>query len=800
MAPPFRAEADFVTWLLLAIAGVLAGPAPPRPSRGRRSPAFNVTPSTTQAGGHPDLTIQLRVENRETQHIPAPTCDCQDAKDIDIHLPAGFIGDPHSTPQCSAVNFARETCPADSQVGIVELGLGSEESQPDNPNEAGRIPGWLPRTAGRLQPCSARQPARASRVQCSDPLQFPIYTVLEPRTEGDYGLDAKVININHIFPLHTLVETLWGVPASPVHNELRHPPGATRRHSQIRPATPACRRTTKKRPSSTTRPPAACPSPRSTDVTSYDREVTHAELPIPRRPAATSSASTPASTPSRRRPRPTPPRASTSISRSPSSSSPTVPSPSEIRATTVTLPAGFSINPNAADGKTSCTDAEAQLRHREEAALPGRLEGRHPRDRTARRCPGRSRATSTWANRSPANATGCPRRQRLRRPHQARRLGPRRHPDGPADVTFPNFPQTPLLGLQHALLRLRTGTAGDADPVRDLSGHQHLHALGLSCSGRRPPTQFFSLDTGPAAAPAPAPRVHFNPSLRSGSRRTRPPAPTRPSRSTLDPPRRRPEPQPASTSRLRPGFSATLAGVPYCPDAALAAPPNPVYSGLAELANAELPRAPPRSAPRSPAPAPATHPVYLPGKVYLAGPYKGAPLSLAVITPAVSGPTTSATSWSAPRSTSTPTTAQITAVSDPLPQILEGIPLRLRSILVEPQPPRISRSTRPTANRPRSAPRSTATRAPQCSAPIAFQVANCVRLPFAPEARPASCSGGTKRAKNPALTATLTAQPGDANIAATIVTLPPASFLDNAHIKTVCTRVQFAADDCPPAR
>src|SRR5262249_47298549 len=39
--------------------------------------------------------------------------------------------------------------------------------------------------------------------------------------------------------------------------------------------------------------------------------------------------------------------------------SPTVPSPSEIRAATVTLPDGFSINPNAADGKTSCSDASA---------------------------------------------------------------------------------------------------------------------------------------------------------------------------------------------------------------------------------------------------------------------------------------------------------------------------------------------------------------------------------------------------------------------------------------------------------
>jgi hypothetical protein len=38
---------------------------------------------------------------------------------------------------------------------------------------------------------------------------------------------------------------------------------------------------------------------------------------------------------------------------------------------------------------------------------------------------------------------------------------------------------------------------------------------------------------------------------------------------------------------------------------------------------------------------------------------------------------------------------------------------------------------------------------------------------------------------------------GDANIASAAVTLPKSEFLENAHIQTVCTRVQYAANACP---
>jgi hypothetical protein len=79
-----------------------------------------------------------------------------------------------------------------------------------------------------------------------------------------------------------------------------------------------------------------------------------------------------------------------------------------------------------------------------------------------------------------------------------------------------------------------------------------------------------------------------------------------------------------------------------------------------------------------------------------------------------------------------------------------------------------------------------------------FQLGECGRLGFKPQMR-LSLKGGTKRSDYPALTAVLTPRPGDANIASVSVALPHSEFLAQEHIRTVCTRVQFAADACPGA-
>jgi hypothetical protein len=77
-----------------------------------------------------------------------------------------------------------------------------------------------------------------------------------------------------------------------------------------------------------------------------------------------------------------------------------------------------------------------------------------------------------------------------------------------------------------------------------------------------------------------------------------------------------------------------------------------------------------------------------------------------------------------------------------------------------------------------------------------FQLAECARLPFKPKLKLA-LNGKTKRGDYQGLKATLTAKPGHANIASASVTLPRSAFLAQEHIRTVCTRVQFAADACP---
>ena len=348
---------------LLAIASVCAA-APASALARPLIESFSATPSTTQAGGHPDVEFNFHLENRGIPTFLNTKCDCEDPKDVTVHLPTGLIGNPHATPQCSLQQFAADQCPIDSQVGVAYVGvyLG-------NPVAA---PFFTP--VYNLEPPPGEAGLTGFKAFLTD---TPQYTVLSTRTGTDYGLDATSAGIEHLFPLTFIEQTLWGVPASPAHDSQRYPfggevvggpfLGGLLPHTSSSPQTPFLQN------------PTSCSTSLSSalEVETYTHETAGAESPWPAPTGCDQLSFDPTSTLSRPLPRPTRPPASTSTCTVPQELSPTVPSPSEIRAATVTLPDGFSINPNAADGKTACTDAEARLRHRRRSAMPRILQGGH---------------------------------------------------------------------------------------------------------------------------------------------------------------------------------------------------------------------------------------------------------------------------------------------------------------------------------------------------------------------------------------------------------------------------------------
>ncbi|HEX6665678.1 MAG TPA: hypothetical protein VF081_03700, partial [Solirubrobacterales bacterium] len=245
------------------------------------------------------------------------------------------------------------------------------------------------------------------------------------------------------------------------------------------------------------------------------------------------------------------------------------------------------------------------------------------------------------------------------------------------------------------------------------------------------------------------------------------------------------------------GLSGKLAGIPYCPEAAIATATarSGEGQGAVELAAPSCPSASQIGTAVAGAGA-GPSPYYVQGNAYLAGPYKGAPLSTVIITPAIAGPFDLGVVVVRAALYINESTGQVTAKSDPLPQILHGLPLDIRSVSL-----RLDRSNfvlNPTSCEVKAI-TATAISTIGTAAPLSnrFQVDACRGLGFSPKLS-LSLKGATKRAGHPAFKAVLTQPAGQANIARVSVALPPTEFLDQAHVSNPCTRPQFAAGTCPP--
>jgi hypothetical protein len=251
---------------------------------------------------------------------------------------------------------------------------------------------------------------------------------------------------------------------------------------------------------------------------------------------------------------------------------------------------------------------------------------------------------------------------------------------------------------------------------------------------------------------------------------------------------------------LPPGLTAKLAGVRYCPAAAIAA--AAANSGAAEAAD---PTCPNSSLIGSAAIAAGSgsDPYRTTGKVFLSGPYHGAPLSLAVVTPATAGPFDLGTVVVRVALFVDPETARVHAVSDPIPHVFGGALLDLRSVSVKLDRPKFSLnptncSQFATAGALRGGGANPLDPAAFSSFAVSspFKVNDCENLDFAPKLF-MRIFGGTRRAKSPKLRSVLVARDGDANIGRASVKLPKPLILEQASLANVCTRTQFAAHDCP---
>ncbi|HET7589471.1 MAG TPA: hypothetical protein VFK14_04720 [Solirubrobacterales bacterium] len=250
------------------------------------------------------------------------------------------------------------------------------------------------------------------------------------------------------------------------------------------------------------------------------------------------------------------------------------------------------------------------------------------------------------------------------------------------------------------------------------------------------------------------------------------------------------------------GLVGKLAGVAYCPqnviDAAGAKSgreeigqpscPDSSFLGTAETVSGT-----------------GDNPLKLAGNVYLAGPYKGAPVSLVVTTPAVAGPFDLGTVVVRVALNINPETAQVNAVSDVIPDVFGGVKLDLRSIDLNIYRNRFmlnptncnAQATTGAINGGGADPTNSATFS-SYAVSDPFQASRCHKLSFKPHLK-VQLFGPTKRAKNPRLKATLTSNQKQANVLRTALTMPHSLFLDQSHIGTVCTRPQLAAHNCPKA-
>ncbi len=726
-----------------------------------------------QAGGHPyAMRVGIDFATTESEGAPGEPGTPGNLRTVRVELPPGLIGNPTAASTCAPNEMTQSECSPAAQVGAASVIFPNGDSTSGSVMNLDPPQGVAAQIGGRFNSFGTL------RINAGI------------RTGADYGINAESLSITTDGTVKRFEMTLWGVPADPSHD----PERSCKNSSDL-----GCPSGTPLVPFLTN--PTACLGSLTSSISADTWQDPGSFASMTTEMPGIARCDRPDFKPTIS----AVPEVLQTDSASglqvdlhvPQNQSPIGLAEANLKDTTVDLPAGLAVNPSGATGLAACSPAQIELHGPQPAScpdaakigtvevdtplldhpLPGAVYIATPHDN-----PFGSLLAIYIAVDDPVSGVVVKLAGEVKADPQT----------GQLSTTFRENPQVPFEdfkldffgGPQAALTTPQTcgeyATTADMTPWTSPEGKDSQPSgsfrIGSGPNGSRcadtpsqePHSPSFSAGTVTPLAGLFSPFV-LNLSRQDGSQRLA-----------------------AIDAQLPPGLIGRLDGIAYCPDAALAA--AAAKSGADELASPSCPAASEVGSVDVGAGA-GSRPYRVTGKAYLTGPYKGAPLGLAIVTPAVAGPFDLGNVVVRAALYVDRETAQITARSDALPTILQGIPLDVRSIALRMDRPRFTLN--PTSCKPMAI-TATAFSVLGQGAPLSnrFQVGGCRGLAFDPKLR-IRLFGATRRAGHPSLRATLTTKRGEANIARTAITLPASEFLDQNHIKTVCTRVQFNAGQCP---
>jgi hypothetical protein len=724
--------------------------------------------STLQAGRHPDVVTEINF-NHAGEPVP-------DTESLAIELPPGLTANPQNFPVCPLVKFNNPVvnpCPQDAQVGLVEVIF---QGTPEPLREP-------------LYNLSAPEDGVARFGFLG--LFFPYFLDVDLRSEGDYGVTITSKNMPSVLHISKIRTEAWGIPAAGIHDPDRVTPleaancafakfVAQQKGEPLPPCAGGPNRTSGLAPEPFMTNPASCqPMVFNFRTTSYllpaqvfeasadGGEITDCDR-VPFEPDLSMD------TTSHRAGAPT--GLETTL-RIPQNEASTTVNSSPLRSAKVALPEGITVNAAAADGLEGCSEEQAVYRTPDPAACPdgsklGTVEITAPSLKRPiegglfLRTPEPGHLFRFWIV---SNELGV----NLKLPAEVEL-------DQSTGRLTTEIQESPQLPAELVVLRFRGGARAPLRNPLTCGTRDASYELG-PWSGNPPVTGVVPLVTDEGCDTG-----GFDPKLKAG---TVSPQAGDLSPFVFDVSREDGEQNLAGLDVTLPkGLLAKIAGVPVCSNGQAPSGDCPAGSQIGVVKAAVGEGSTPLWVPQA---------GKAPTAAYLAGPYKGGPYSVVAKVPAQAGPFDLGAVVVRSAIDIDPESAQVSVKSDPLPQILQGVPVDYRHVRVEVN--RDSFTINPTScetQRVTASFRSSGGKV--ATASDRFKAAGCASLGFSPKLS-LKLKGGTRRAAHPSLKAVLTTKPGQANIGRVSVALPHSEFLDQAHIGTVCTRVQFAADACPAA-